>query len=168
MDIQFEIHSHLEKKHYVEYYRYIWHKRMIWVVIYAIGGLLGLFLYSASKEMRWILYGCFFALYAVWVYFRPWFAASKQMKRKAKLYKTETVESVTKFGDTIQDEMKSQSASISYDILEAIHIAKHVIILSDAKEMAFIMDKNGFVKGTLEEFLPFIQEKCPQLKLPEW
>ena len=168
METQFEIHSHLEKKHYVEYYRYILNKRILWVVIYILACLLSLVLFLVSNKLRWLLYGCFFAVYAVWIYFRPWLVAGKQVKRETKFEGTETLESVTKFGDVICDETKTQSVNISYDKLEAIRIAKHVIILTDVRKMAFILDKNGFVKGTFEEFLPFIQEKCPQLKLPKW
>lgn len=168
METKFEIHSHLEKKHYVEYYRFIWRTRILWVVIYAVAAFLGLLLSLINEETRWIIYGCAFLLYAVWLYFRPWMVAGKKARLEAKIDETETVESVTKFGDEILDEAKHLSARVSYDEIKAIHISKHVIVLQDIRKMDLILDKNGFTKGTLREFLPFIQEKCPQLKLPKW
>lgn len=168
METQFEIHSHLEKKHYVEYYRHILRKRMIWVIIYIVAGLLGMLLSMALNKTSWVIYGCVMLLYAVWLYFRPWMVAGKHLKDEIQFDGTESVESVTRFGDELQDETKSQSVRVSYDKIETIHIAKYVIILTDTRKMAFILDKNGFTKGTLADFLSFIQEKCPQLKLPKW
>ena len=167
MDAQFEIHSHLEKKHYVEYYRYIWRKRIVAVVIFAVLGVVLLAVHLLADDY-YLFAGIWGVAYAIWLYFRPWMEAAKHVKRETKFEGTETIESVTKFGDVLQDETKSQTVSVPYEKLEAIHVAKYVIILTDARKMAFILEKNGFVKGTLEEFLPFIQEKCPQLKLPKW
>lgn len=170
METQFEIHSRLEKKHYVEYYRCIWRKRIIWVMIFGICGVVGLILNVMSwnfsdKEIRIIIQGCAVILYAVWLYFRPWMIAGKKVKQEAEFDGTETVESVTKFGDEILDEAINMKARTSYDKLKAIHISQNVIVLQDLCKIDLILDKNGFTKGTFEEFVPFIQEKCPQAKV---
>ena len=169
METQFEIHSRLEKKHYVEYYRYIWRKRIIWVVLCGGIGLVGLLLNLKNlSDIGTIIQGCALVAYAVWVYFRPWLVAGKVVKRESKFDGKEIVESVTKFGDEILDATSSMQAKVSYDKLKAFHIAEHVIVLQDIRRMDYILDKNGFTKGTLEDFMPFIQEKCPQLNLPKW
>ena len=168
MDTKFEIHSHLEKKHYVEYYRYIWRRRIIWVTVYAISVLLALYLTLTSDETRWGIYGAALLLYAVWLYFRPWTVAAKHMKRETEFEGTETVNSVTKFSDAIYDESHNQTTTTCFDKIRKIHIGKYVILLEDARKACYILDKNGFVKGDLWGFLAYIQEKCPQLNLPKW
>ena len=168
MDTQFEIHSHLEKKHYVEYYRYIWKKRLIWVGVYTFASLLSLFLALTGSSTRWGIYGTALLLYAVWLYFRPWTVAAKHMKRETAFDGTETVNSVTKFSDAIYDESHNQTTTTCFDKIRKIHIGKNVILLEDARKACYILDKNGFAKGDLWGFLAFIQEKCPQLNLPKW
>jgi hypothetical protein len=168
METQFEIHSHLEKKHYVDYYRCIWRRRLIWVIIYAVVGLLALLLRLADNEARWTMYGCALIVYAVWLYFRPWMRAAKTVKQECAFDGDDAVFSVTRFSDAVYDETKSQSVTVPYDKLAKIFITSNVIILEDVRKLDLIMDKHGFTKGSCEEFLTFIQEKCPQLKLPKW
>ena len=160
METQFEIHSHLEKKHYVEYYRHILRKRMIWVIIYIVAGLLGMLLSMALNKTSWVIYGCVMLLYAVWLYFRPWMVAGKHLKDEIQFDGTESVESVTRFGDELQDETKSQSVRVSYDKIETIHIAKYVIILTDTRKMAFILDKTVLPKEPLRIFFPLSRKNA--------
>lgn len=168
MEIQFEIHTRLEKKHYVDFYRCMWKKRMITVVISVILAMLLLGLGAFDNRGSNIVLGIWCVFYAVWLFFRPWMAASKSIKQDLKFAGTEDQESVTKFGAEICDETKHQMVTVPYDKLEKIHITDNVILLVDTRKMALILDRNGFTKGTLQEFLPFLQEKCPQLKLPKW
>lgn len=168
METKFEIHSQLEKKHYVEFYRRIWKKRWIWISVYLVVGLLGLVLYWANQRILWMIYGCLMILYALWLFFRPWQQAKKAFKANLAFEGGEKLCSTTKFGDEIVDETVCASNAVPYDKIEKIHITKQLILLVDARKSFLILDKNGFTKGTLEEFLPFIQEKCPQLKLPKW
>lgn len=168
METQFEIHTRLEKKHYVDFYCYMWRKRMITVVISAILAILLLGLGVFDTSVHSIVLGIWCAFYGVWLFFRPWMAASKSIKQDLNFAGTEGQESVTKFGAEIFDETKNQTATVPYDKLEKVHITDNVILLVDTRKMTFIMDRNGFTKGTLQEFLPFLQEKCPQLKLPKW
>ena len=167
METQFEIHSHLEKKHYVEYYRYIWRKRITVVVISAVLGVVLLALHFLTNDYH-LFTGIWGVLYAIWLYFRPWMAAAKTVKRETKFEGTEILESITKFGDEIHDATKHLSMTAPYDKIKEIHFSEHVIVIRDTRNNDFILDKNGFTKGTFEEFLPFIQNKCPQLKLPKW
>ena len=168
METQFEIHSHLEKKHFVEYYRYIWRKRIVTVVIFAVLGVLLLGLHFLVDGVYQLFSGIWGIGYAIWLYFRPWMVAGKTVKRDAEFDGTKTVESVTKFGDEIWDATPSMEARVSYDKITAIHVSENVIVLSDTRKMTYILDKQGFVKGDLQTFLPFIREKCPQLNLPKW
>ena len=168
MDTQFEIHSQLEKKHYVELYRWVWKKRWIWIGIYVVAGILGLLLYLANERITWIVYGCAMILYAVWVYFRPWQVAGKRFKENLAFESGEKLCSTTKFGDEIVDESVRERVVVPYDKIKKIHITKDMIFLMDIRKMVLILEKDGFTKGTVEEFLPFIQNKCPQLILPKW
>ena len=46
-----------------------------------------------------------------------------------------------------------------YNQIVKIHQTKRLIILSFSDNAGIIVSKEGFTKGTLEEFLPFIKEK---------
>ena len=81
MDTQFEIYSHLEKKHYVEYYRCIWRKRITLVIIFAVLGIILLTLYFFADGYH-LLTGIWGIAYAIWLYFRPWMVAAKTVKRE--------------------------------------------------------------------------------------
>lgn len=168
MDTQFVVQSHLEKKHYVEFYRRVWKKRWIWISIYLAAGFWGLLLYWENQRTIWMIYGCLMILYAVWISFRPRQQARKTFKENLAFEGGEKLGSTTKFGDVIVDESVRQSVTVPYDKVEKIHITKELILLVDVRKAVLILDKNGFTKGTFEEFLPFIQEKCPQLNLPKW
>ena len=165
MEIQFEITCQLEKKHYVEYFQYIWRKRMIWFWILVFTGSAGILLNLLTKETIAVIKYCVAIAYAIFLYFRPWMAAAKVMKDKQRFYETDAVSSVTKFGDVILDETKRQTSTVPYDKIAEIFISKNVIVLEDITKADLIMDKSNFTKGNFEEFLKFIQEKCPQAKV---
>ena len=167
METQFEIYSYLEKKHYVEYYRYIWRKRIPVAILFAVLGIVLLALHLLTDSYH-LFTGIWSVLYAIFLYFRPWMVAAKTIKQETKFDGTEMVESVTKFGDEIQDASKHLSMTAPYDKIEDIHFSEYTIVIKDSRKNYLILDKNGFTKGTFEEFLLFIQEKCPQLNLPKW
>lgn len=161
METQFEIQSRLEKKHYVEYFL-LFNKKRFWTI--ALFLALGCYyliknLYAGKLIFLWCIG------WATWIFLRPWLAAGKVFKRELQYEDAEYLRSVTKFGDEILDESKSMTTTTPYDRIESIYISSELIILRDTRKADNILNKNGFTKGTFEEFLPFIQEKCPQAKI---
>lgn len=172
METQFEVSSILEEKHYVEFYRYIWRKNYWMVLVVLVLCILSACLESDKDPIVWVVYiilmSVYVGVYALWMYSRPRRAARKTMKQNQTFDGSERAPSVTTFGEDIRDESPNATAKIPYDRIKSIHISENVIVLIDIRDVAIIMDKNGFNKGSFQDFLPFIREKCPQLKLPEW
>lgn len=165
METRFEVKTNMDVKHWVEYYRYIWRKRLWTVAILMTIGFIALILKYFLEDFSGGWYFLWFSVYAAWIYFRPWTAARKAMKLDRKFESTEEHNSVTRFSDALYDESKHETSMIPYDKIESICIGKVAIILVDVRKAAIIMDKNGFAEGNLEGFLTFIQEKCPQAKI---
>ena len=168
MEAQFEVKTSMDQKLWVDFYRIIWRKRLWWIaIIMTLAVFFGFFRYMLIGDPKW-WYICYFTAYSVWLYFRPWLAARKAVKLEKKFDAPEENCAITKFSDAVYDESKNHSAVVPFDKFEKIHIGKYVILMEDVRKTAIILDKNGFTKGTLAEFLPYIQEKCPQMNLPKW
>ena len=168
MEVQFEVVSCLEKKHYVQWYQHILRRRILWVILFSFVGFVSLLLGIKNADYGDLIYAGVCAVYVIWNYRRPWILAKKHLKRDVEYYGTQEVSSVTTFGETIRDVTKDTDMTMPYDKIKDIHISKDLIALEDVKKQAFLMDKNGFTKGDFQSFLAFIGEKCPQLKLPNW
>ena len=168
MEVQFEVVSCLEIKHFVQWYKHTLRKRIVWC---CLAGLLAAFyLASGIADADWIdiLFAAYCAGYGIWNYRRPWALAKKMVKQDEEYYGAEKNPSVTTFGDVIRDTTRDSEMTMPYDKVEKIYISEDIIAIEDAKKLNFIMDKNGFTRGDFQSFLVFIGEKCPQLKLPNW
>jgi len=165
METQFEIISQLEMKHYVEFNQCIWRKRIVTVLIYGILGVISLVHWWNSFDDLILYWGVFSITQAILIYRAPWRDAKKQMRRSQKTEKLEHENSLTKFSDMIYDETDFRASKTPYHCIKEIYLCRNTIVLLDNSSYAVFADKNGFVKGTFDEFVPFIQEKCPQAKI---
>ena len=166
MDVQFEATCTYTKEQRVEFYRYAMRKRIGWVIFYAVTGVLVAILAILRQSALWAVAGIFELAYGLWIYFRPWIFAAKSEKTEKKFYGNECPPpSVTTFGEEIQDVGIKQTISIPYDKITGIHISKTMVFLIDVRNVTIMVDKDGFQKGTYEEFRKFIREKCPQAKI---
>lgn len=68
------------------------------------------------------------------------------------------------FGERITGFSDGDVSHIDYDKITKIYDNTHSLILMVGKYQGVIVSKSGFVKGTLEEFKPFIMNRCPQIK----
>ena len=164
MDAQFEIKTKLEKGQRVEYYRFIWRKRLWLIAALLMLGTIYLLVDVLENFPDWPC-ALFCVAYSVFLYFRPWIAARKAMKLDNDFYGSEKSPSVTKFSDAVYDEDQNESTMIPYDKIKDIYFGKTIIVLTEIRRIAIIMDRDGFEKGNFEDFLPFIQQKCPQAKI---
>ena len=168
MEVQFEVVSCLEKKHYAQWYKHGTRKRFVWVILMGILGVLYLVLGISGGSWFRLLLAAYCIGYSVWLYCRPWSLAKKLIKRDKMYYGTEKVPSVTTFGDSIHDRTQDADITVPYDKITDIYVTNDLIVLTDVKGNAILMDANGFTQGDCQLFLAFIGEKCPQLKLPNW
>ena len=168
MEVQFEVHSCLENKHYVQWYKHILRKRIWWCGLAALWTVFYLAKGIASVDWIRIIFAAYCAGYCIWNYCRPWILAKKIRKRDLAYYGTELVPSVTTFADVLRDVAKDMDVTIPYDKIKEIHISNDLIALTDIKDSVILMDKNGFTKGDFLGLLAFLAEKCPQLKLPKY
>ena len=168
MEVQFEIRSCLEKKHYVQWYQYVLRKRFYWIALFALVGICYLTSGISTADWIYILVATYLFGYCIWNFYRPWILGKKKFKQEFAYYGEDGDQSVTTFADVLRDVTKDNDTTIPYDKIKEIHISKDLILLNDIRGVAILMDKNGFTKGDLPAFLAFIGEKCPQLKLPKW
>ena len=147
-------------------------KRTILLFIVAIMGLN--YVSSAVWEIMWG-YGYFYLvislvwiLMALYLFFQPRIAAKLHMRRANKFHDGIIPQTQVLFGE---EELIAQSGDsklkIPYNKLNKIKVSKNLMILTVKKYSHVTICKDGFTKGTYEEFLAFLRAKCPDLKIPE-
>ena len=73
-------------------------------------------------------------------------------------------QTVVRFDDKIHMIEGSVNIEIDYAQIQEIHILKKSCVLMFGKYNAIMLEQNSFTKGTFDEFLVFIREKCVNLK----
>jgi hypothetical protein len=58
--------------------------------------------------------------------------------------------------------------TIPYDKIKKIKVMDHCIFLKLQDGRNFGLPNGPFTKGSLQEMLALLKEKCPLLKLPDW
>lgn len=89
------------------------------------------------------------------------------LKRNIELYGTE-VETVVSFyeDNLISKNLQSKGETVTaYNKLVKIKETKHLYFLYLKHRLVILVDKNGFTKGTQEEFKKFIKEKAVNAKI---
>ena len=71
------------------------------------------------------------------------------------------------FGDKIIVEAPDRTSTIEYRKIDKILSLKHGYVIFDKRTNFFILSRDGFTKGTFEEFKQFLREKCPHVTIPE-
>ena len=165
METQFEAICEYSRSKRTEFYRYALRKRIGWVILYAVLGpviLLGGILIHSTVS---IVIGVFELLYGIWVYFRPWYLSAKAEKKEMAFSDGQHPASVVTFGEEIVDVSPEQTSRMPYDKVKKLHLSKTMVFIIDVRDVAILVDKDGFRKGNYEDFLQFIREKCPQAKI---
>lgn len=165
MEVQFEVRSCLEERHFVQYYKRVTRNRFWWCGLAALIAVF--YLAQGIADADWInfLIAAYGFGFCIWYYRRPWTLAKQIRKRDKECYGNEDVPSVTTFGNEIRDVSGDMDAIMRYDKVVTIYVSKDIIVIEDTKKANIIIDKNGFVKGDFQSFMEFLKEKCPQAKL---
>ena len=72
-----------------------------------------------------------------------------------------------RFGETIFVQGKDTTRVIEYRKIKEVVALKHSYAIYDKKPGVILLDRNGFTKGTFEEFKQFLRAKRPDLTIPE-
>lgn len=175
METQFEVVTFLDEQKLTEFYRYTSRKRLVgvWICVafgiaFLIWGIirlyLNMFIFTAAS-MAPLAGAVLEFTMAIRNYRLPWRVAKKEIKKDRQFSGKEQPFSLTKFSDQIYDEDTNRTNIVPYDKVKQIHISANLVAMIDIRDFGIVIDKNGFRKGTYEDFLKFIQAKCPQAKI---
>lgn len=110
------------------------------------------------------LYTTNFIILLLVTYISP-FLYYKQIKKQGKnLHNNNKYKTITTFDDKIYVNEGSFSISFDYNQITKLHKLKNCYVLMVYKA-PIIIEQNSFTKGTVEDFLSLIKEKCINLKL---
>ena len=131
--------------------------------------------------LRWTIFGLLFLRIAT----TPRRTARRVIKNFKSMYKVETVESTTQFGDKIVYNLHgSEPCEYNFDSIKKVVSAKQSYILCLKMRVAvdsvtqgktnyvnkkgtILLSRDGFTQGDFEGFKKFLAEKCPNVKIPE-
>ncbi len=121
--------------------------------------ILGLILYFIVEEnMKYLMLACsFVGIFCVVAF--PIVMINNLEKAGKRLHNGHFEKTFVTFGDNIIMNEGKVHLEFEYNQIVKIHQTKRLIILSFSDNAGIIVSKEGFTKGTLEEFLPFIKEK---------
>ena len=131
--------------------------------------------------LRWTIFGLLFLRIAT----TPRRTARRVIKNFKNMYKVESVESTTQFGENIVYTLHgTDPCEYGYDCIKKVISAKNSYILCFKKRVAIesmtqgktnytnkkgtiVLSRDGFTNGTFEDFKKFLAQKCPGVKIPE-
>ena len=131
--------------------------------------------------LRWTIFFLLFLRIAT----TPRRTARRVIKNFKSMYKVDTVEATTRFGDKIVYDLQgAEPCEYGYDAIKKVISAKNSYILcfkmkvpvesmtqgkTDyvTKKSAVSLTRDGFTMGNFQDFKKFLAEKCPDVKIPE-
>ena len=131
--------------------------------------------------LRWTIFFLLFLRIAT----TPRRTARRVIKNFKSMYKVDSVEATTQFGDKIVYTLQgAETCEYDYSAIKKVISAKGSYILSFkmkvpvasvtqgktdyvTKKSAISLNRDGFTQGSFEDFKKFLAEKCPNVKIPE-
>ena len=131
--------------------------------------------------LRWVIFGLLFLRIAT----TPRRTARKVIRNFKSLYKVDSVEATTQFGDKIVYTLQgTDPCEYGYDCIRKVISAKNSYILCVRKQVeieamtrgktsyinkkgTILLSRDGFAQGDFESFKKFLARKCPKVKIPE-
>lgn len=143
-------------------------KVLIWTAVSVVMGLLFLFAGVVLDKPVYRWGSLIYVVLAVWYLLWPHRIARKAYKNMLKFYDGVIPETVVRLADAITLTQGETVTTIPYNKLKQVSILDDCLLLHNEIGGAYIVSNDGFTKGTKQEMLAFLKEKCPQLKLPDW
>ena len=131
--------------------------------------------------LRWTIFFLLFLRIAT----TPRRTARRVIKNFKSMYKVDSVEATTQFGDKIVYTLQgAETCEYDYSAIKKVISAKGSYILSFkmkvpvasvtqgktdyvTKKSSISLKRDGFTQGDFESFKKFLAEKCPNVKIPE-
>ena len=131
--------------------------------------------------LRWTIFFLLFLRIST----TPRRTARRVLKDFKRIYKVESVECTTQFGDKIHYAIQgAEDSEYDYDCITKVASCKHSYILCFKKKIqaeidpkgnpryinkkgTILLTRDGFTVGNFESFKQFLREKCPNIKIPE-
>ena len=131
--------------------------------------------------LRWTIFFLLFLRIAT----TPRRTARRVIKNFKSMYKVDSVEATTQFGDKIVYTLQgAETCEYDYSAIKKVISAKGSYILSVkmkvpvasvtqgktdyvTKKSSISLTRDGFTQGDFESFKKFLAEKCPDVKIPE-
>ena len=131
--------------------------------------------------LRWTIFFLLFLRIAT----TPRRTARRVIKNFKSMYKVDSVEATTQFGDKIVYTLHgAETCEYDYSAIKKVISAKDSYILSFkmkvpvesmtqgktsyvTRKSSISLTRDGFTLGSFEEFKKFLAEKCPDVKIPE-
>ena len=138
-------------------------------VLLGVAFIMFLGLYFRKDNWVYLVGALIYVAMIVWELLKPGRFAKKIYNRKL-VYYNGTMPPITyAFYDDhfVIADIDSENTA-TYDKIQSVVILKSCIALKLADGRGFLMSKNGFKKGSVEEFRSFLQEKCPQTNPAKW
>lgn len=161
MDIQFENNYTYNRKLVLEYHYKVAGKRML---IYSIISLVAALAYGiiglVTDRVTWYVTVAFvvFAVYSAW--YPYYFTLKKEKERDSRNGGVVPVSRVL-FGEEIDCSEGDVEFTAEYSDISKVIVLKYGIFITTKGRRGIALDWEGFLKGDAEDFLPFLQEKCP-------
>lgn len=169
MEVLFEnVYTDSEEMMMELYHRASRRNRYIWLAVYL---LLIIWYINMIMSIDWLILWAgliFLIAYSVYLLCVPMINTKRYFKRVRQYHDGMVPQTQVQFTEKkILVENGRSSQTVPYDKLDKAWIMKHCIRL-DAGKMALVAIKpECFTKGTAEEFMQFLREKCPDLKIIE-
>lgn len=164
MKTKFENKTAYTLECYEEFNRYHMNHRFISygiIVLLCFLFITSVYNFIRYQEKEFLLYSAIYFIIGVANYFMNYIIVKFALKSAAK--KDNTLGTDTNTYYFYEKEMKAKDSreeiTYSYQDIWKIKSNKRYIFLYIASNSAFIIDKNGFTKGDMDEFMTFIHEK---------
>ena len=150
-------------------YGHILRKRQILLTVTsAILGVLFAFAWIVLERTIWLLLAVVYVALAVWYWFVPYRTAKKVYKKMLKIHDGDIPPTTVRFGEKIFFDAGTSTSEMAYKKLKSVVFCNDCILIQNEVGEAYLVANDGFTKGSKQELIAFLKEKCPQLKLPDW
>ena len=163
MESMFENRHVSDKQMYKDLYRYVFFLRKPVIVCYAV-----LFFGLIVDVIEWIyakesfeLTGMFLVpLFFLFMILRYNYVVNTTVKRNIELHGKEVSVKTDVYNDYFQITSSTGSVfKIDFNNIKKVMQTKKLILLMSKEKQIFVLSKDGFTKGTPQEFLAFLKRK---------
>ena len=169
MEPVFEVRYRADRKMLKEHFRAIGGGVKPGLAILFWVGYVLIFLHSYFTDTiqeLWIMLLVMGIVMPVFLFMPSWYAWLT-LRNVRKQYDGIQPETVVTFGDTIKIHEGIASYTIEYHKLIRTIRLKHGYLIMIGKRNGFLLDPNGFTKGTFEDLKKFLAEKRPDLSIAD-